>query len=1106
MAAPLATALTLLGGFTLYAAIHSLFNIYYRPQRRMYVYFALMCLFGCFYIYSRLNNLHSLSIENFIAVQRWGFFAAQLLFLSQIGFITEYAQWRPRWIITVLVSSMLALLIINLILPYGLAHSSPFKLQHFSLPWGETITDTRIHDKTLWWDWQWLTIIGVFAFQFAAAFHLRTTGDTKRGNALLWFGGIFFATILSNLLINFYVVNFTQLAEFGLVAMITLMSLHLNREARSTQLRAESAEGTWSSLVMNAPNVILLIDRNGIIRFVNRALVGNDSEHVIGTSIDEHLHADSQAIMHDGLQKVISNKKALGIQLQLNDPKNSWMDVQLAPLLVADKLEHIIVMATDITGQIAVRNKLQRSEAKYRQLLQTLPYGVQEIDRLGNITFSNPAHDLLFGYAPGQMLGMSIFELPAQQAEVDRLRSYIQYILEKQPAPQTYYKQGHRKNGELFEIKVDWDYRYDEQGHIIGMISVLTDITQQHKAEQALRNSEEKFRQLAENIEQVFFIRDLTSNRMLYVSPAYETIWGRSIKEIYNNPEDFITSIHPDDKTNVLQLLRQQNQNGQLFNAEYRIIDTQGAVHWIHARSYPVTDETGKTQRIAGIVDDITQRKLTEQHLQIRTRELKEAHDFTEAIVDTVGAVIVVLDRNGVIVRFNHACEYISGYSSEEAIGCAIWDFLILPEHRASIKQVFSHLTIGEFPNHYENYWLHKNGSKRLIAWSNTCLTDQTGKVEYVIGTGVDITEQRRVEAALRDSAEKYRTLMKHASDIILIADLDGKLIECNSSALSVLKYSREELLNLHVADIHPDDQLERTKTDFQSLVETGSVVSNDNAVLCRDGQVIPVDINANIIEYHGRKVAVGFLRDIRARKQIEQERLQAELRQREMLVREVHHRIKNNLQGVIGLLRNSLSSETDIGEQSERLIARAITQIATIAIVHGLQSHFSQGEVRICEITRAIVDQSRGFAPDDIHLEFHMNVIRPALLQETEAIPLALVINELLTNAIKHIPATTTNKQVIVELKGSPVDGMELLVFNSGTYQPTDRKPEHGKQSGVGLDLIHALLPKAHSCFTLTEEPAAGGVYARLRIEPALLSEIIAATADITGQAPTIN
>jgi PAS domain S-box-containing protein len=1222
MSAPLATALTLLAGITLYAAIHSLLNVYYRPQRRIHLFYALMCLFAFVFILLRLQIQHSATSEEFIYTQRLGFLAAQLIFLCQVGFISEYSHWRPRRLIAALVSSLLVLLLVNLFLPYGLANSRLPTVQQIKLLWGETITDTRIYDKTPWWYLQWFSIFAVFGFQFAAAFRLRKRGDIQRGNALLWFGGIFFAAVLSNLIINLYLFDFTQIAEFGFIAMIVLMSLHLNREARITHLRVKTVEDMWSSLVMNAPNFILLVDPNGKIEFINHDLPGSNRDLVLGSSVYDYLYPDSRAIMQNCLHKLMIEHARVNTQVKLSKPKEVWLDIHMAPLANDEKVERAIVIATNINSQIEMQNKLQLSESRHRQLLNTIPYGVQEIDTQGNITYSNAAHDRLFGYEPGQMLGMSIYDLPANNAEVNKLREYIKHINTTYPNPETYIKQSRRKNGEVFDIKVDWDYLRDDQGNVTGFISVLADITQQLVAEKALRESEKKFRQLAENISKVFFIRDMASNRMLYVSPAYTTIWGRPLQEIYDDPADFIKSIHPDDKTHVLQLLSEQNREGRLFDAEYRIIDTQDAIHWIHARTYPIEDDSGNITRLAGIVEDITKSKederalieytsrlqqivessedmfwiselspfrllfvspacekicgitpeqlyqnpqlwleyiheddkpaqktrieqlmagrilefqdeyriinargelryiqsrgnpisdangkvsrigivakditafkLAELHLQESTRELKKAHDFTSAVVDTVGAVIVVLDRDGKIVRFNNACEYISGYTAEEVIGRFAWDFLIPPEERASVKSVFAGLSAGDFPNHYENYWLHKKGDKRLIAWSNTCLTDSEENVEYVVATGVDITEQRRAEAALRDSSEKYRTLMEYASDVILIADLQGRLIEGNSRALALLEYDRTELIGRSVKDIHPPAQLQRILPSFQELVHTGHTVVLDTQLLSRTGKEIPVDINANLIEYQGRKVAVGFMRDIRVRKQIEEEQRQAERRHRAMLVREVHHRIKNNLQGVIGLLRNSLADDDSINPASELLVTRAINQITTIAMVHGLQAHYTSGQVLVCEVTRAIVDQARSYAPSDVHIEFNEIVSQPAVIQEEEAIPLALVINEILTNAIKHIPATVTNKQVIIEIKGGPEQGMDLLIFNAGARLPKDLKSDVRNMSGVGLDLIHALLPKQHARFSLSDDPLGTGVYAKLRLEPAILSAIM--------------
>jgi len=136
--------------------------------------------------------------------------------------------------------------------------------------------------------------------------------------------------------------------------------------------------------------------------------------------------------------------------------------------------------------------------------------------------------------------------------------------------------------------------------------------------------------------------------------------------------------------------------------------------------------------------------KTLQNHQQVE-RQLQQERDFSEAVINTVGALVAVLDRQGTIVKFNNTCEQVTGYSFAEVRGEKIWDFLILPEEKSAVKGVFNHLLIGQTNNQYENHWLAKDGSQHLIAWSNTTLFDADGKIEFIITTGIDVTEQRRV-------------------------------------------------------------------------------------------------------------------------------------------------------------------------------------------------------------------------------------------------------------------------------------------------------------------------------------------------------------------------
>lgn len=130
-----------------------------------------------------------------------------------------------------------------------------------------------------------------------------------------------------------------------------------------------------------------------------------------------------------------------------------------------------------------------------------------------------------------------------------------------------------------------------------------------------------------------------------------------------------------------------------------------------------------------------------------RTAEaLQKENAFTAAVLDTSAALVVVLDRNGQIVRFNRAAEQTTGYSTAEVRGRFVWDLFLAGDEKTSTQALFGDLVASRFPNQRENFWLTRGGDKRLVAWSNSALRDISGAVEYVISIGIDVTEQRRLE------------------------------------------------------------------------------------------------------------------------------------------------------------------------------------------------------------------------------------------------------------------------------------------------------------------------------------------------------------------------
>lgn len=207
------------------------------------------------------------------------------------------------------------------------------------------------------------------------------------------------------------------------------------------------------------------------------------------------------------------------------------------------------------------------------------------------------------------------------------------------------------------------------------------------------------------------------------------------------------------------------------------------------------------SQANALLQQQISDRQRAFVELQQAEETLHQERDFISAILNTVGCLVVVLDRQGRILRFNQTCEAITNYSFSEVRGQRFWDIFLVPEEKESVKAVFRQIQAGQFPNQYQNYWLTKQGDLRLIAWSNTAICDSTGTVEYIIGTGIDVTERHQAEEALRNSELQMRALFQGANDAMVVADDQGKYVDANPAACKLFGLSKADLLGRSIAE-----------------------------------------------------------------------------------------------------------------------------------------------------------------------------------------------------------------------------------------------------------------------------------------------------------------
>lgn len=204
--------------------------------------------------------------------------------------------------------------------------------------------------------------------------------------------------------------------------------------------------------------------------------------------------------------------------------------------------------------------------------------------------------------------------------------------------------------------------------------------------------------------------------------------------------------------------------------------------------------------RLPAVLSRASKQIEQERKLAAAEAALKREHQFLSAILETAGALVVVLDKNGTIIRFNRACERSSGYTSAEMIGQPVWKLIRRADEVPSTREIFDRLKRGQEFSIHENHWRAANGEDHLIAWSNTILRDAQGNVEYVIATGIDITDRRQLEKELLNIEESVQQRIGHDLHDDLCQRLAG--IEIMSQVLEQQLGSKSKAMAGRAAEI----------------------------------------------------------------------------------------------------------------------------------------------------------------------------------------------------------------------------------------------------------------------------------------------------------------
>jgi len=687
---------------------------------------------------------------------------------------------------------------------------------------------------------------------------------------------------------------------------------------------------------------------------------------------------------------------------------------------------------------------LKESEEKYRLLVENSPFGIVFVDMSGDILGWNSKFSEIASedFLKCKSILKSRFSVNA---------GIIEDILSalKDEKVSTFEKP-YNKNGEVLYLRYTISPFYFE-GNAEGLQIIVEDVTKRNQIERDLIKSEELYRLLAENAKDVIFriLLDPLKIKIEYISPAVLEMTGHNPEEFYRDPGLLERIVHPEDKKLHDDMLKSPEKF--LKPVELRWLDKKGNSFWVELHIIPIYDEDDALVALEGIARNIDDRKIIDL-------KLVESEDRYRSFAENFHGIAYRCTIGLETVFIHGAVEEITGYSEKEFMdGTISLKGIVHPEDRKYYED--SRKKLSEIPNFYNEIGyriLKKGGEMRWIQESVRNICDGTGKPSFIHGAIYDITAEKEMEDVLRKNAEalkeseaRWKALYQYTPVPIYIWQKDGdtfRLVDYNTAA--------EEITSGVVKGLKGITDLEMYK-DRPDIIEDFRKCFNEKKVIKRDMPYFFSTRNRELFfsvsyAYLPPDYVIVHTEDITENKEAE-ERTKTSLREKEALLKEIHHRVKNNLQIISSLL--NLQSKYVQNEDALVALRDSQRRIKSMALVHEkLYQSEDLARIDFKEYISSLVSHLlRFYQVTEEKVKLNMDVEDVFLNIET-AIPCSLIINELVSNSLKHAFPGDRGGELIIRLsKDNGYYSLELSDNGIGFPRDIDFR----KTDSLGLQLV---------------------------------------------------
>jgi len=526
----------------------------------------------------------------------------------------------------------------------------------------------------------------------------------------------------------------------------------------------------------------------------------------------------------------------------------------------------------EITERRHAEEAIRLSEERYQKILDASHDMVLVADDSARVLFANRAYREVTGYSVEDVNEVGILETIHPDDE-KITREKFSGALNGVPVRNLQYrrigKNGEVRWGECNADPIDWP------GAHKAAVNIARDITERKLAEETLRLSEERHRNILDTTHDMIFVMDMTA-KIVYANKALRTNMTYTLEEI--NSLDIFITVHDHDCDIVKSWFRRAMSGESGRSIQYRILRKNREIRWMEANANPI-QWPGLDRTILVVVRDITDRKQAEQDL-ISEKERAQRY------LDIAEVMLVAVDADAKVVLINRKGCDILGYEENEIVGRSWFDNFLPERTREELRKVFGKLKNGEGEHikYYENPVLTKGGEERIIAWHNSVLTDNAGNFISILASGEDVTLRKWVETALRESEQKFRSLVEATSDWVWETDPYGDYVYASPRVKDLLGYEPHEVIGRRPFDFMPPNEAERLESFFRDSSKLGRSFSGlENVNIHKDGSLVVIETNAvpffdkdgNLLGYR------GIDRNISARKQAEEKLRQSEERYR---------------------------------------------------------------------------------------------------------------------------------------------------------------------------------------------------------------------------------